>query len=179
VLYVTHDQDEAFTIADRVVLMNNSRIVQIDTPQEIYNHPGTTFVANFLGFNNLVPGTLVLDDNQVFIDTSIGRFKLNSEDVPAGLSVPATGQYDKSIDGQCATLFIRPDGASLEESADILLRGTVVEHTFRGRMYLTRIEINGSMFYFEFPSSEILPQPSEEIAIGLDRSGSFQILPDC
>jgi ABC-type Fe3+/spermidine/putrescine transport system ATPase subunit len=159
--------------------MNSSRIEQIGTPQGIYNHPANTFVANFLGFNNLVPGTILSKEGQLSIDTSLGCFTLNQDHLSVGTSAPGESPYNKFADGQCATLFIRPDGASLDEGGDIYLHGTVVEHTFRGRMYLTRIEINGSMLVFEFPSSVTLPPPAGDITIGLNPSESFQILPNC
>ena len=54
-LYVTHDQEEALALADRVMVMNNGRLEQIGTPQEIWSQPRTEFTARFLGFNNLIP----------------------------------------------------------------------------------------------------------------------------
>ena len=59
-IYVTHDQKEAFSIADRVAVMNAGRIEQIDTPQQIYNAPETAFVARFLGLSNIMP----IDDSE-------------------------------------------------------------------------------------------------------------------
>lgn len=179
VLYVTHDQDEAFTIADKVVLMNDSRIEQIDTPREIYNHPGTVFVANFLGFSNLIPGKLVSKSNQVLVDTTIGLFNLNRSELSRCKSISGEDLLEKIEDGQPVTLFIRPDGATLDEEAEVYLQGIVREQTFRGRMYLTRIEINGTTLVFEFPSNKIPPKPSEEIILGLNPSDSLQVLPDC
>ncbi|MCB0240837.1 MAG: polyamine ABC transporter ATP-binding protein, partial [Anaerolineae bacterium] len=58
-LYVTHDQQEAFAIADRVLVMNAGRIEQAGTPVEVYASPATSFVARFLGMHNLLPGTLI------------------------------------------------------------------------------------------------------------------------
>jgi ABC-type Fe3+/spermidine/putrescine transport system ATPase subunit len=65
VLYVTHDQEEAFAMADRIVLMRSGKVEQIGTPQEIYNQPATLFVARFLGFNNLIPGEIQLIDGHL------------------------------------------------------------------------------------------------------------------
>ncbi|GAB4331230.1 MAG: ABC transporter ATP-binding protein [Phototrophicales bacterium] len=58
-IYVTHDQQEAFAIADRVAVMNVGKIEQVATPQELYQQPKTTFVAQFLGMNNIVPASWV------------------------------------------------------------------------------------------------------------------------
>lgn len=63
-LYVTHDQGEAFALADQIVAMNQGRIEQIGTPEEVYSHPATEFVQGFIGVTNVVEG-VVVDDGQV------------------------------------------------------------------------------------------------------------------
>jgi spermidine/putrescine transport system ATP-binding protein len=57
-IYVTHDQEEALTMSDRIAVMNEGRILQLGTPAEIYEHPVDRFVADFIGQSNLIPGTL-------------------------------------------------------------------------------------------------------------------------
>ena len=73
-LYVTHDQEEAFVLADRVVLMNAGRVEQIGSPAELYNHPATEFAARFLGMDNLLPGRRVCDTGGCWIETALGRW---------------------------------------------------------------------------------------------------------
>lgn len=74
-VYVTHSQSEAFSMADRVVIMSRGKIEQIGTPQEIYRTPGSRFVAEFLGSSNIFQGTLVRDDRGgVALDTPLGCF---------------------------------------------------------------------------------------------------------
>jgi len=63
-IHVTHDQEEAMTMADQIVVMNDGRIEQAGTPAELYEHPSTSFVASFLGVSNLLAGT-VTGPNQV------------------------------------------------------------------------------------------------------------------
>ena len=58
-IYVTHDQEEAITMADRIAVMNDGLMLQIGTPREIYEHPGTHFVADFIGETNFIPATLL------------------------------------------------------------------------------------------------------------------------
>src|SRR5262245_63141449 len=57
-VYVTHDQEEALTMSDRIAVMNNGQIEQIGDPEEVYDRPTTTFVAGFIGVSNLMPGTV-------------------------------------------------------------------------------------------------------------------------
>src|SRR5207342_869983 len=58
-VYVTHDQEEALTMSDRIAVMNRGVIEQVDGPEEVYERPGTTFVAGFIGVSNLMPGEVV------------------------------------------------------------------------------------------------------------------------
>jgi putative spermidine/putrescine transport system ATP-binding protein len=62
-LFVTHDQDEALTMADRIVVLNQGRIEQIGTPADVYDRPQTQFVADFIGTTNFLPGSVVIADN--------------------------------------------------------------------------------------------------------------------
>ena len=75
-VYVTHSQSEAFSMADRVVIMSRGKIEQIGTPQEIYRTPGTRFVAEFLGSSNIFQGTLGRDSKGALeLETPLGRFQ--------------------------------------------------------------------------------------------------------
>jgi spermidine/putrescine transport system ATP-binding protein len=66
-VYVTHDQEEALTMSDRIAVMNRGRVEQVDTPEEVYERPATTFVAGFIGVSNLMPAT-VSGPGQVKLD---------------------------------------------------------------------------------------------------------------
>jgi spermidine/putrescine transport system ATP-binding protein len=61
-VYVTHDQEEALTMSDRIAVMNRGRVEQVATPEEVYNRPATTFVAGFIGVSNLMPATVTGSD---------------------------------------------------------------------------------------------------------------------
>jgi spermidine/putrescine transport system ATP-binding protein len=76
-IYVTHDQEEALLMSDRVAVMNAGRIEQIGAPREIYERPQTQFVAGFLGNSNLLRGRCISRDNQMFLDCSIGPLQLD------------------------------------------------------------------------------------------------------
>jgi thiamine transport system ATP-binding protein len=110
VLAVTHDQGEAFALADRVVVMRDGRIAQSGTPLEVWQRPADEFVARFLGFDNVVPATV----SGQAADTPWGK-----------LPVP-----DDTAEGS-RTLLVRPAGVRLV-AADQGLRCTVAARTFKG-----------------------------------------------
>ncbi|MFS4096625.1 ABC transporter ATP-binding protein [Streptomyces sp. AF1A] len=110
VLAVTHDQGEAFALADRVVVMRDGRIAQSGTPLEVWQRPADAFVARFLGFDNVVPATVA----GTAADSPWGK-----------LPVP-----DGSPQG-AHTLLVRPAGVRLVP-ADTGLRCTVTARTFKG-----------------------------------------------
>ena len=84
-VYVTHDQEEALTMSDRIAVMNNGIIEQLDAPMEIYNHPKTRFVAGFIGETNLFDGTVKAVDGKVLtIETSAGILQANGEGFAVG-----------------------------------------------------------------------------------------------
>ena len=73
-IYVTHDQEEALTMSDRIAIINEGRIEQIDTPVEIYKHPKTKFVANFIGETNLVDAVTIIDSSLYVVSFFIFYF---------------------------------------------------------------------------------------------------------
>lgn len=87
-IYVTHDQEEALTMSDRIVVMNQGKIEQIDTPRELYEHPKTLFVANFIGDTNILSGkvkstsdastTITIGNNDIHIHET-GEYKENDD----------------------------------------------------------------------------------------------------
>jgi ABC-type Fe3+/spermidine/putrescine transport system ATPase subunit len=149
-IYVTHDQEEAFAIADRVVVMRQGKVEQIGRPEDIYRQPASIFVARFLGMTNLIKGVGVIDGDRNFIETSLGRF-------------PTT----RSIVGPAAVL-IRPESAALNGQFGIHLLGKMVEKTFRGNLCQAAISIDGSTFVFNFLSNSELPDAGEDIKLSLD-----------
>jgi iron(III) transport system ATP-binding protein len=89
-IYVTHDQEEALAISDRIVVMNNGRIEQVGDPHSIYLHPATGFVAGFIGLANIFPGrVLARDGARMTVETPIGPLSLRapSEDLAPGSTV--------------------------------------------------------------------------------------------
>ncbi len=101
-IYVTHDQEEALSLSDRVAVMKDGRVLQVGVPKEIYERPRTRFVADFVGTNNLLPGEVEeRHEDRLVVATAIGRFHA----IPNG-----------SIEAKCV-LAIRPENISLGGSA--------------------------------------------------------------
>ena len=102
-IYVTHDQEEALTMSDTVVVMNEGRIQQIGTPQDIYNEPKNAFVADFIGESNIIDGIMVRDKlvhplgkDIPCINTGFGEnvpvdVQIRPEDIQ--ICAPEEGQY--------------------------------------------------------------------------------------
>lgn len=74
-LYVTHDQEEAWALADHVVVMQNGRIVQQGRPREVYDNPANEYVGRFIGDLNMIPGRLIEHDGELSVETRVGPFR--------------------------------------------------------------------------------------------------------
>ena len=74
-LYVTHDQEEALSIADRVAILREGELMQIGAPRELYQNPNSRFVAEFIGETNFIPGQISLVDEELLVETSIGSIR--------------------------------------------------------------------------------------------------------
>jgi ABC-type Fe3+/spermidine/putrescine transport system ATPase subunit len=150
VLYVTHDQAEAFAVADRVILMREGQIVQSGPPEAVYHHPANVWVARFLGMRNLLDGVWVEPGR---VQTDIGLLHVE-------------GCGDGSL-----TVLIRPEAATPEHDAeDTHIQGTLVRRSFRGA--LSHIEVrcpSGRSLAFELPAHVALPSPGETMALTLRR----------
>ena len=150
---VTHDQEEAFAIADRVVLMQAGRVVQLGTPQEVYGRPASAWAARFLGLTNLLEAR-VLGPGQV--ETAIGTLQV--EDLPFGI-------WDSRAGVQ---LLIRPEAARVKETGPNLLVGVVAERSFRGGYYRLGVShASGVGLTFNFPATAALPPLGESVALSL------------
>lgn len=157
-IYVTHDQEEAFSVADRIVLMQTGRDVQSGPPEELYAYPANAFAAEFLGLENLLPGTLVSRDGTPVIETAIGDF-------------PAPENREGPV-----TLLIRPDTAHLGEGK-VTIEGIVAERSFRGSLQRVCIDTGDDVrLRFDFLSRRPVPSVGEPIRIGFDPRETLQVL---
>ncbi|HKH33111.1 MAG TPA: ABC transporter ATP-binding protein [Beijerinckiaceae bacterium] len=84
-IFVTHDQEEALTMSDRIAVMRDGVIEQLGAPREVYEHPATEFVATFLGASNLIDAVVVgLDDGRTLVEAAPGRFAIAANGLPPG-----------------------------------------------------------------------------------------------
>lgn len=133
-IYVTHDQTEALALADRVVVMDQGRIVQIGPPSEIFLSPNSRFVAEFVGFDNLIPGRLVASAERGAI--AVDGWPVVAGRTPHGF-VEGDGGY---FAARSTALNARP--AEDDAPADAL-RGRIRSSSYLGDRYQADIDIGG------------------------------------
>ena len=124
-IYVTHDQEEALTMSDTVVVMNQGYIQQMGTPESIYNEPANAFVADFIGDSNILPGTMLEDRLVRFLDV----------DFPC---VDEGFGRNKPVD-----VVIRPEDVVLGEPGKGRMDGTVTSIIFKGVHYEMEVLAGG------------------------------------
>ena len=157
VLYVTHDQEEAFAIADCVVVMDAGQAVQISEPQTLYRQPETPLVARFLGLTNLLPGFIQKGRHGWVLETVLGE-------------QPYQGNKQGSV-----TVLLRPDGMRIDESGPATLRGQIVDHTFRGEFLSLDVDIQDIKLTFDFSSQVKIPAIGEFISLSYYPENSIQV----
>ena len=124
-IYVTHDQEEALTMSDTVVVMNQGRIQQIGAPEDIYNEPKNAFVADFIGESNIIDGIFVQDK----VVSMYGK-KFPCLDVGFAPNEPVD-------------IVIRPEDIDIVSVEEGQLTGTVTEVTFKGMHYDIIVDFQG------------------------------------
>ena len=124
-IYVTHDQEEALTMSDTVVVMDKGRIQQIGTPEDIYNEPKNAFVADFIGESNILNGTMVRDN----------VVKMYGKEFPC---VDGGFEENEPVD-----VVIRPEDIDIVPVEQGQLVGTVTNVTFKGMQYDIIVDFRG------------------------------------
>ena len=161
-IYVTHDQEEAFALADRVAVMNAGRLEQVEAPQLIYQQPSTAFVARFVGLNNLFPGQVQTSAGRKVLLTPLGQIPLNTE-----LSGPVT-------------VLLHPGAIQLNgavEPRQVRLEGQVVERSFRGSLCRVVLAVGEQRLAFDFASSARLPEVGEKASLAFDPEQDLRLFP--
>ncbi|MCA0452846.1 MAG: ABC transporter ATP-binding protein [Chloroflexi bacterium] len=143
-IYVTHDQHEAFAIADRIAVMNKGRVEQFAPPLELYQHPTSEFVARFLGLDNVIPVESQADGRA---QTPLGTF---------------------AVKGQAQSLLLHTDYLSLTSSSDndVKIPAEVVQVVFQGDVYrLTLRHDSGILLTVKIPSTAPVPQGGDGVTV--------------
>ncbi len=138
-IYVTHDQSEAFAISDRIVVMNAGRAEQIGTQTDIYLHPETPFVAEFIGANNGMAGTVTVVDD--IGDESRVTFEAD------GLTLRSRGRRGLTV-GQAVLAYVRPENVAVLGDADgdgydNVVEGVIDRLIFEGATAQLRVDVGG------------------------------------
>ncbi|ELY86117.1 ABC transporter ATP-binding protein [Natrinema altunense] len=106
-VHVTHDQDEAFTLADRIGIMADGNLVQVGEPNEVYENPKNRFIEGFLGDTNFVAGEVERTTTEsIHVETELGR----------EVDLPTTGDADALAEGESVALSLRPEVLSIEST---------------------------------------------------------------
>jgi len=149
-IFVTHDQEEALTMSDRIAVMNKGVLEQVGTPEEIYEQPATRFVAEFIGETNLLTGTVRLCDNR--------RLVVDCD----GIQVAAVSRT-QIPENEKVTIAIRPEKSklSLDPSADagvVQLSARLTERIYCGGMTKTIVSLpGGKLFVALEKTDQLLP----------------------
>ncbi|MBQ3412682.1 MAG: ABC transporter ATP-binding protein [Oscillospiraceae bacterium] len=146
-IFVTHDQEEALTMSDTVVVMSEGRIQQIGTPIDVYNEPVNAFVADFIGESNILDGVMLQDYKVKFADQV---FKC----VDAGFGI------NEPVD-----VVIRPEDVDIVKPEDGMLKGTVTSVTFMGVHYEIIVDVNG--FKWMIQTTDFVDE-NEKIGLTID-----------
>ncbi|UUW88858.1 ABC transporter ATP-binding protein [Nocardioides sp. WV_118_6] len=144
-VHVTHDQEEAMTMADTIAVMNGGVIEQMGSPAELYENPRTTFVANFLGQTNLMPGSVASADSDVV------RVDMHGTQV----SIPAERAHTREGNGWVGIrpekVLLAPEGEPIDAPGNHMTGGVITDVSFVGvsTQYLVRMPWGQELMAFE------------------------------
>lgn len=134
-IYVTHDQEEALTMSDRIAIMKAGKLEQLGTPSEVYEYPESEFVANFIGTSNLFSGSLTNGNGSILLLTTLDGLEIKA--MPSGIDYP-----------EQATAMIRPEKISITlhkpEKSDNSFYGEIEDMVYMGTFVQFIMNLNGS-----------------------------------
>lgn len=163
-IYVTHDQEEALTMSDRIAIMNNGSLEQIGTPQEIYDKPKTKFVADFIGESNIMEGLVIdISGDIITVATECGNVKVKGKGFV----------YDEFIH-----VCIRPENIKYGKThkEGFTLKGVVKEHIYVGSIVKTILYLpNGDEVKVNHFASEKLEDVNTVLSIYWDPENAVPI----
>jgi iron(III) transport system ATP-binding protein len=152
-VYVTHDQAEAMVMSDRIVVMNAGNVVQIGTPDEIYDRPADRFVADFIGAMNFIPGEVVRvlgDTHTAYVKTEFSEKLLCR--IPDGMAVTQGQKVYASIRPEDVEVFAEP-----QPSGENLFKGAIAHKAYLGNFLFLFVNVNSTLIRVQ-----VLHQMSQE-----------------
>jgi iron(III) transport system ATP-binding protein len=165
-VYVTHDQEEALSLSDRVAVMRDGRVLQISAPKELYERPVNRFVADFVGINNFLAGTCRgTDGDSLLVDTALGPVRARRRD---GLAA-----------GARCVLAVRPENIALGRTDVNTFTGRVVLASYLGNTLRYDVEVAGLVVKLDVRDPwhhELLPS-GQEVTLTFPPSAALA-LPD-
>lgn len=166
-VYVTHDQEEAMTLSDQVVIMHKGRIMQTGTPQEIYAYPASRFVADFIGKANFLESHVVGISSGNALELDI-----------MGKKFPAAAQKSSFSEGERVLLVLRPESVKLEPKQPDTLTGTVREAVYLGSQMVYEVDVAQKIITVEIanPHEGVVFRVGEEVTITFQKK-NLHILP--
>lgn len=166
-VYVTHDQEEAMTIADRIVIMNEGKIQQVGSPKEIYAHPSNRFVADFIGKANFIDGIVTGEIEKDRIEVEISGQKI---------MVPKTEQ--SFTKGDRVVIVARPESVELRPKKEGALTGTILETVYLGSEMIYEVKFGSVVLTVDLPNpmEHIGFKNGDEVSIYL-KERSLHLLP--
>ena len=165
-IYVTHDQEEALSLSDRVVVMNEGRVEQVGPPPQVYGHPETGFVARFIGHLNVL--------NARAVDPAGGTVVIGDQLVQLPLALQDTAA------GEEVQLAIRPESMRLHDGIPgaNLLRGTIEDVTFLGATVRLRLRLGDgtTVLMDSFNDAAVSPpSPQSDVTVSFPSSAVLML----
>jgi ABC-type Fe3+/spermidine/putrescine transport system ATPase subunit len=174
-IYVTHDQAEALSMADRIAVMRRGRVVQAGTPYELYRRPQSAFVAEFIGGTNLLRGTLEETGDLLTVKTAAGLVRAKN-------GVPGIAR------GEAVLCSVRPEslrlasvgnssgGPTVEGANQLLARVQSVMYLGDNEQFALRLADDSVIRAVEYNPSDKRAEPGEQIVLQFD-PGAVVVLP--
>ncbi len=152
-VYVTHDQAEALSMADRMAVMDAGEIVQVGPPEEIYRQPCSSYVAGFIGETNLIKGTAGEGN---LVETAVASLR----------GTPGVESF-QAVNGSPVVLSIRPEAIDIVNPAGVALTGKIIDRIYLGSIIQYTVELaDGSVMQVTEQNPKIIRSPGEEL-VGL------------
>lgn len=153
-LYVTHDQSEAFAVSDTVLVMNKGVIMQMGSPQTLYRHPASRFMANFMGDANIFPARFTNDVVEIF-----------------GYALPRPPQLTITVAE--GTVGVRPEAITLSDKGEECQRCIVRHVAYMGPQYEVTVEWHGQTLLLQVNATRLQPNAGESYYLEIHPYGMF------